>query len=97
MKRLYLILLPLFLLAISAQAQLVTGAQEPIIFSEHTTILPNPQFRSVLITGVGDVNGDGLDDIIRLNNGRSLEYQLQLPNRQFETVTLGQIADKPMW
>jgi hypothetical protein len=97
MKRLYLILLPCLLFVLDAKAQLFTGAQEPIIFTERTAVLSNPQFRSVLITGVGDINADGLDDIIRLNNGRTLEYQIQLPNQQFETIDLGQIADKPQY
>jgi len=53
----------------------------PISFSNETNLLlPDPLLNSGLITGVSDMNNDGLDDIIRLRGGRTLQIDFQNPD-----------------
>ncbi len=75
MRHLYTLLF--LALAIFAQAQ--------ITFTNQTDLLTNPStIHSGVAVGVADVNGDGLDDIVRLNNAALLNIEYQsLPNQPF--------------
>ena len=67
-------------------------------FSNQTNLLENTDFHSGVAMGIADMNGDGLDDIIHLDNARNLfiEYQ-QLPNEAFTSYSYGSTSDKNQW
>lgn len=75
MRHLYTLLL----LAIAA------AMHGQISFSNQTSLLTDPTlFHSGVAVGIADMNGDGLDDVVHLNQGNylSIEYQAQ-PNEAF--------------
>jgi|GEM_PF-5327063 len=83
MRHLYTLLLITF----------VTSTQAQITFSNQTTLLNEPtNFHSGVAVGIADMNGDGLDDIVRLNNSSvlSIEYQ-SAPNQPFANYTHGTV------
>lgn len=86
MKQFYACLL--VALAISAKAQ--------ISFSDQTLLLNNPtDFYSGVALGIADMNGDGLDDIVRLSNGSNLHIEYQTaPNELFTHFTHGNVQGK---
>ncbi|MEM8906861.1 MAG: choice-of-anchor L domain-containing protein, partial [Bacteroidota bacterium] len=49
----------------------------PVAFSDMTHLLPNPNFSSGVAVAVADMNNDGLDDIIRMNDATILEINYQ--------------------
>ncbi|MCB0552429.1 MAG: VCBS repeat-containing protein [Phaeodactylibacter sp.] len=69
-----------------------------ISFSNANDRLSNSSFHSGVAIAVLDMNGDGLDDIVRLSQGRELqiEYQ-QLGNAQFLNYTFGQVSNQSQW
>ncbi len=71
----------------------VTFSQAQITFSNQTNLLTNPiVFYSGVAVAIADMNGDGLDDIVRLYQGYklSIEYQGQ-PNQPFTTFEFGNV------
>ncbi|WP_191861013.1 FG-GAP-like repeat-containing protein [Hanstruepera ponticola] len=48
-----------------------------ITFTNSNTLLTNPNLTSGCAIGVSDMNGDGLDDIIRLDDARNLQIEYQ--------------------
>ncbi len=83
MRHLYTLLFALLGFAVQAQ----------ISFSNQTTLLNNPtNFHSGVAVAVADMNGDGRDDIVRLDNGSmlSIEYQTA-PNQQFANYIHGDV------
>ena len=46
-----------------------------VSFGDSTHLLSNTDFTSGVATAVVDMNGDGKDDIVRLNDARSLEIE----------------------
>ncbi|RMG87180.1 MAG: DUF11 domain-containing protein [Bacteroidetes bacterium] len=68
-------------------------------FSDQTALLSNPNnFHSGVAMGVADMNGDGKDDIIRLDNAKDLfiEYQ-NAPNMAFTTFNFGSLGAQNEW
>ncbi len=68
-----------------------------ISFSDQTSLLDNPDgFRSSNVIAISDMNSDGLDDIVRLDNGYmlSIEYQA-LSGGSFANYTYGNIQVDP--
>jgi hypothetical protein len=64
-------------------AQMLTGQ---IAFSDKTYLLDNPNgFTSGIAVAIADMNGDGLDDIVRLNNAAQLNIEYQTLNEQVFT------------
>ena len=55
------------------------GSAHAQTFTQQTNLLNNTNFRSGVSMGIADMNGDGLDDIIRLN---TLEVYLSNIRRQ---------------
>lgn len=51
--------------------------------------LNNANFHSGVAMTVADWNNDGLDDIIRMDNGYDVYVEVQRPNQTFQTVALG--------
>lgn len=90
MTKLYA-LFPLFLaMAIPAFGQ--------ITFSNGNQMLSNPNFHSGVAIAVVDMNGDGLDDIVRLSQGQALQIEYQQPGgAPFLNYTFGSIAGQSQW
>ena len=90
MSKFYATIAFAFLLPLFAQAQ--------ISFANANDRLAVPNVRSGVAIAVADMNGDGLDDIVRLSQGRILmiEFQ-QAGGGQFLNYTFGQIANQSQW
>ena len=54
-----------------------------VTFTNATSNLVNPNLTSGVAIGVCDMNGDGLDDIIRLDDARYLQIEYQNTNGVF--------------
>ena len=71
--------------------------QAQMQFSNANTRLNTPAFTSGCPVAVIDFNNDGLDDIIRLKNGRSAYVEIQRTNQTFETRYLGDFSSSNGW
>ncbi|HMQ46613.1 MAG TPA: FG-GAP-like repeat-containing protein [Saprospiraceae bacterium] len=90
MKNIYRILPVLVLLANTLSAQ--------ISFTNRNDRLPNANFHSGVAIAVTDMNSDGLDDIVRLSQGRELNIEFQnSDNVSFTNYLYGQIAFGSQW
>lgn len=58
-------------------------------FTNANSRLAAPAFHSGCPITVADWNNDGLDDIIRLDQGRFCYVDVQMPNQQFQRISLG--------
>ena len=78
--------LMVFFCAISVNGQ--------ISFTDQTSLLQNSaNFNSGIAVGISDMNGDGLDDVVRLDKGNMLSIEYQMPNGQpFENYTHGNVS-----
>lgn len=65
------------------------NAQAPFSFINANIKLSNSNFHSGNAVSVADMNGDGLDDIARLDQARSLYYELQRTGQIFQTISAG--------
>jgi hypothetical protein len=66
------------------------GLSAQISFSNQTTLLTSPNHRSGVAIAVADMNGDGLDDIIRLSQGRDISIAYQTaPGAAFANLLVG--------
>ncbi len=76
-------------------AMLASSAQGQISFTNKTTLLTNPNsFTSGVAVAVADMNADGLDDIVRLNDGYLLSIEYQTPGDQpFTNFEYGDVFD----
>ena len=65
-----------------------------ITFGDSTSLLPTTTIaaRSGSPMAIGDMNGDGLDDIVRLHNSQTLLIAYQQPNGTFTELSLGNVA-----
>lgn len=61
-------------------------------FSNQNGLLSTSNFSSVLIVGVADMNGDKLDDIIRLEDGRILTIEYQTEQTHFDSYFFGSVS-----
>ena len=68
-------------------------------FSDETNLLNSPNnFNSGVAMGIADMNGDGLDDIIRLDNARNLNIEYQTtPNNAFSHFNFGNVSNQNEW
>lgn len=74
------------------------GLFAQIQFERQTNLLlPTPNFSGVAIA-VLDMNGDGKDDIVRMNRGyqMSVEYQTA-PGTPFQHVIIGDVSNQSQW
>ncbi|MCS6979465.1 MAG: FG-GAP-like repeat-containing protein [Flavobacteriales bacterium] len=60
-----------------------------IAFTNANARLNNANFHSGVAMTVADWNNDGLDDIIRMDNGYIVSVEVQKTNQNFQTVALG--------
>mgnify|MGYP000060563409 CR=1 FL=1 len=67
-------------------------------FTKHTELLTPSEHYSGIAIGVTDVNGDGLDDIIRLDQGQILSVSYQAaPNQPFTLLQLSSVSNESQW
>lgn len=66
-------------------------------FFNGNTKLNNTAFRSGCSVTVTDWNNDGLDDIIRLDQGRTPHVEIQKTANQFESRTFAQMGTSSAW
>ena len=69
----------------------------PATFTNANSRLNNAVFHSGLCVAVCDVNGDGLDDIVRLSQGHDLYIEYQRTNQTFNTVHIGDFGGGSAW
>ena len=74
----------------------IAGAQS---FTDRSdNLLSNTNFHSGVAMGVTDMNGDGLDDIIRLSGASNLFIEYQgAPNATFTTLNYGDLGSGSEW
>lgn len=92
MKKAYALLLPLLLIL------LLQSTQAQISFTNSNNLLSNADFHSGVAIAVTDMNNDGKDDIVRMNQGNDLtiEYQNQT-GEIFSTFNIGNLANFSQW
>lgn len=67
-------------------------------FTNRTELLTPQNHYSGVAIAVLDVNGDGLDDIVRLNQGRNLNISYQAaPNQPFVAQMLDPVSNESQW
>lgn len=91
MKQTKLFLLPAFcLLSASVFAQIGFTNQNNLLFPAY--------HNSGVAIAVLDMNGDGRDDIVRMNQGKQLGIEYQGENNQaFTHLSLGQVSSEKQW
>ncbi len=68
-----------------------------ITFQDSSSRLVNPNLTSGVSMGVADMNGDGLDDIVRLDDAEDLEIEYQSPNRIWTRLDYGNLGSGIEW
>ncbi len=69
-----------------------------ISFTNANDRLGHPSTHSGVAIAVADMNADGLDDIVRLSQGRSLEIEYQQSDsEQFTNYVFGAVSDQSQW
>ncbi len=68
-----------------------------ITFTNDSGLLENQDLSGGFAMGVADMNGDGLDDIIRFHNASQLELEYQQTDGSFTKFTIGQLHDGDVW
>ncbi len=74
----------------------ITG-QSPVGFTNSNNLISGNNFSGVAV-GIADMNADGKDDIVRLNDARSLNIHYQnLPNAPFTAFDYGMVSYSFQW
>lgn len=68
-----------------------------ISFTNRNDLLTNADFHSGVAIAVTDMNNDGLDDIIRMNQGYDVFIEYQVANQMFQTFHVGPISGGSQW
>lgn len=84
----------IFLLLPTAFLVAQTLSNKDFDFLNQTFVISANKFQSDVVIAVSDLNGDNLDDLIRLKKGRELEIQYQQADGSFVKVKGGEISDK---
>ncbi|MGJ8593143.1 MAG: FG-GAP repeat domain-containing protein [Aquaticitalea sp.] len=72
-------------------------ASSQIAFTDSNSKLANSNLKSGCAIGVSDMNGDGLDDLVRLSNARDLQVEYQTTGN-FTLLNYGSIpGDNSEW
>ncbi|MEN9638868.1 MAG: hypothetical protein RLZZ262_736 [Bacteroidota bacterium] len=77
-------------------AMIIVFASHAQTFSDATNLLPN-SYHSGNCTGVADMNSDGLDDIIILDNSTDLKIAYQQPDGSFTISSFGSVSGEQQW
>ena len=74
------------------------GSTHAQSFTVRTSLLTNTDFNSGVPMGIVDMNGDGLDDIVRLDLARNLSIEYQgAPNSAFSNFFYGNLGPGSEW
>ncbi|MCB0703666.1 MAG: VCBS repeat-containing protein [Saprospiraceae bacterium] len=76
---------------------LPAGLFAQISFSNSNALLNETDFHSGVAIAVTDMNGDGYDDIIHLDNGRELSIEYQQVDGSFITLYVGSMSNQSQW
>ena len=77
---------------------LASPSHGQLSFSNGNDLLSNPSFHSGVAIAVVDMNGDGLDDIVRLSQGRELHIEYQRPGgAPFLNYFFGSLSGQSQW
>jgi hypothetical protein len=68
-----------------------------ISFSDSTHLLSQTDFSSGVAVAVVDMNNDGLDDIVRLEDAQNLNIEYQQADGSFVNFSWGQISESNEW
>ena len=68
-----------------------------VSFTNANNRLNTPGFHSGCPVAIIDWNNDGLDDIVRLSQGRAAFVEIQKTNQTYETVSLGNFSNNSGW
>lgn len=68
-----------------------------VSFSNQSTLINDATMRSGNCLAVTDVNNDGLDDIVRLDNGTQLNYEIQNRNGSFTNHLISAMSGGSAW
>jgi len=91
-----LVMLSILALLLGVCLQL-PAQNNPTSFTDRTNLLARDNFSGVTVA-IADMNGDGRDDLIRLNEGRVLNIEYQTtPRNFFDHHTVGSISNDPQW
>ena len=92
MKQISTLWLPFFFFSVC----LNLSAQ--ISFTNQSQLLQNPNFFSGVAIGIADMNNDGLDDIVHLNQAHELNIELQIPDSlHFVNFYSGNTSSEGEW
>jgi hypothetical protein len=81
------------LLSLTGLLVVCAFAKAQVTFSDATSSLNNNNLRSGVAMAITDMNKDGLDDIIRLDQGDDLEIEYQQANGTFILAELGETSE----
>ncbi|MBL7924235.1 MAG: VCBS repeat-containing protein [Bacteroidia bacterium] len=73
------------------------AAQAQVSFTNKNAKLSNSNFHSGCTVAIADWNFDGLDDIIRLDDGRIATVEVQRTNNTFQSIALGTFSTSSGW
>mgnify|MGYP005666454919 CR=1 FL=1 len=69
-----------------------------ISFTNANNRLSNADFHSGVAIAIADMNADGLDDIVRLSQGRVLEIEYQRSDSElFTNFVIGEVSSQSQW
>lgn len=93
-KKLYtqVILFIAFVLAIP-----LSGLAQMSFTNQSATVLSDTDFHSGGAMTVADMNGDYLDDIVRLSESKILSIDYQRPDGTFEHFMFGEVSEQGQW
>ncbi|MEP0265891.1 FG-GAP-like repeat-containing protein [Dokdonia sp.] len=80
------------LLALAGIILFSAFAKAQVTFTDASNLLENEDLFGGVALAVVDMNDDKLDDIVRLNNGISLEIEYQQTNGTFERLVIGNVG-----
>jgi len=84
-------------LAVLGVAVVSTPAHALEPFTDGSTALMNPGLSSGVAIGVTDMNGDSLDDLVRLDDADDLEIEYQQADGSFERYVFGNLPGSSQW
>lgn len=75
----------------------VNSLDAQFAFTNSNSLLSIPSIKSGCAVTVVDVNNDGLDDILRMDQSTNLHLELQQQNGTFSPTDLGNISSSGVW
>ncbi|MBR9921153.1 MAG: T9SS type A sorting domain-containing protein [Bacteroidetes bacterium] len=76
---------------------LPAGLSAQFSFTNSNNQLNNADFHSGVAIGVTDMNEDGYDDIVHMDDGNELYIEFQQANGSFQTLYVGSVSNQSEW